>query len=98
MNLLTEDLVAKTASERPYVLMHSHMPPKLSHNFATDFAIFEDPFTGLVVTCGLIDISKQVGGLNVRETSVSGIDLMQSHMHHKVVKFGEGFSTDFAIF
>ena len=53
MSLLTKSLVAKTTAEWPYVLMHSHMDHqvvRLGEGFATDFTIFEDPITGLVIT------------------------------------------------
>ena len=53
MSLLTKGLIAEATAERPYVLVHSHVDHqvvRLGEGFATDFAIFEDPITGLVIT------------------------------------------------
>ena len=51
MSLLSESLVAKAASERPDVFVHSHVYHQvvgLGEGFAAHLAVLEDPVTRLL--------------------------------------------------
>ena len=53
MSILTKGLVTEATAERPYIFVHSHVDHqvvRLGEGFATDFTVFEDPITGLVIT------------------------------------------------
>ena len=74
---MPEGLVAKAATERPYILVHSHMYHQvigLGKGFPTHLAILKDPVAGLVVADGLVDVGKVVG-LDFVKASVVVADL-----------------------
>ena len=81
MSLLSESLVAKTAPERPDVLVHSHVYHQvvgLGEGLAAHLAILEDPVTRLVVANGFVDVG-QVVGLNLVKASV----IVTDFGHHR---------------
>ena len=81
MSLLSESLVAKAASKRPDILMHSHMNHQVvgfGEGLTAHLTILEDPIAGFVVTNGLVDVGKVVG-LNLVKTSV----IVADFGHHR---------------
>ena len=77
VSLLPESLIAKAASERPDILVHSHVHHqvvRLGEGLATHLAVLKDPVASLVVPDGLVDVG-QVVRLYLMKASVVVADL-----------------------
>ena len=77
VSLLPESLIAKAASERPDILVHSHVHHqvvRLGEGLATHLAVLKDPVASLVVPDGLVDVG-QVVRLYLVKASVVVADL-----------------------